>query len=305
MFWPRLGVALLVLVTMLQCPRCSLPLTVAHCRAGPAPAPCCDPAPAPRLYPAPLLQQVQETRAEEERIAAELQSLHIRVLQNQLQAAKLQQQLASSQLPPPVSSCAASPDPDTTEAVLARCRAQLAECGWYHGRLSWQQSRALLAAAEEGTFLVRDSQDPRFLYSLSLARAPEDDGPTSIRILFARGKFSLDADERIPPAPAEVRHRHGGQQLESLGLPELEAADPAASVRGPAPPRPLRPPRHQQAPAGSLQALRPADLRGCAAAAAAQAAGVPSQLLAQPLAGASCLLPPASWPLAAPRLQSS
>ena len=68
--------------------------------------------------------------------------------------------------------------PDTTEAVLARCR-------------------ALLAAAEEGTFLVRDSQDPRFLYSLSLARAPEDDGPTSIRILFARGKFSLDADDRI------------------------------------------------------------------------------------------------------------
>ena len=197
MFWPRPGVALLVPVTMLQCPRCSLPLTVAHCRAGPAPAPCCDPAPAPRLYPAPLLQQVQETRAEEERIAAELQSLHIRVLQNQLQAAKLQQQLASSQLPPPVSSCAASPDPDTAEAVLARCRAQLAECGWYHGRLSWQQSRALLAAAEEGTFLVRDSQDPRFLYSLSLARAPEDDGPTSIRILFARGKFSLDADDRI------------------------------------------------------------------------------------------------------------
>ena len=180
---------------MLQCPRCSLPLAVAHCRAGPAP--CCDPAPAPRLYPAPLLQQVQETRAEEERIAAELQSLHIRVLQNQLQAAKLQQQLASSQLPPPVSSCAVSPDPDTTEAVLARCRAQLAECGWYHGRLSWQQSRALLAAAEEGTFLVRDSQDPRFLYSLSLARAPEEDGPTSIRILFARGKFSLDADDRI------------------------------------------------------------------------------------------------------------
>ena len=144
-----------------------------------------------------FVPRTRKTRAEEERIAAELQSLHIRVLQNQLQAAKLQQQLASSQLPPPVSSCAVSPDPDTTEAVLARCRAQLAECGWYHGRLSWQQSRALLAAAEEGTFLVRDSQDPRFLYSLSLARAPEDDGPTSIRILFARGKFSLDADDRI------------------------------------------------------------------------------------------------------------
>jgi len=53
----------------------------------------------------------------------------------------------------------------------------------------------LLQNTVEGTFLVRDSQDPRFLYSLSVQRPKE--GPTSVRIQFNNGKFSLDAEERI------------------------------------------------------------------------------------------------------------
>jgi len=53
----------------------------------------------------------------------------------------------------------------------------------------------LLQNTAEGTFLVRDSQDPRFLYSLSVQRSKE--GPTSVRIHFNNGKFSLDAEERI------------------------------------------------------------------------------------------------------------
>jgi len=53
----------------------------------------------------------------------------------------------------------------------------------------------LLQNTAEGTFLVRDSQDPRFLYSLSVQRPKE--GPTSVRIQFNNGKFSLDAEDRI------------------------------------------------------------------------------------------------------------
>jgi len=53
----------------------------------------------------------------------------------------------------------------------------------------------LLQNTAGGSFLVRDSQDPRFLYSLSVQRSKE--GPTSVRIQFTNGKFSLDAEERI------------------------------------------------------------------------------------------------------------
>jgi len=72
---------------------------------------------------------------------------------------------------------------------------ELDDCGWYYGKLSWQESSILLQNTEEGTFLVRDSQDSRFLYSLSVQRSKE--GPTSVRIQFSGGQFRLDAEEKI------------------------------------------------------------------------------------------------------------
>lgn len=72
----------------------------------------------------------------------------------------------------------------------------LEQCGFYYGAMNWNQSTELLRNTSEGTFLVRDSSDSRFLYTLSVQRTPED-GPTSVRIHFANGKFYLDADEQI------------------------------------------------------------------------------------------------------------
>ena len=72
----------------------------------------------------------------------------------------------------------------------------LDQCGFYYGAINWSQSTELLRKTSEGTFLVRDSSDSRFLYTLSVQRTPED-GPTSVRIHFAKGKFRLDADEKI------------------------------------------------------------------------------------------------------------
>ena len=50
-----------------------------------------------------------------------------------------------------------------------------------------------------GTFLVRDSADPRYLYALSIQT---ERGPTSVRIHYTEGCFRLDADsllaERLP-----------------------------------------------------------------------------------------------------------
>merc|ERR1719512_46638 len=62
--------------------------------------------------------------------------------------------------------------------------------------MTWIQSTALLKSTPEGTFLVRDSSDPRFLYTLSVQRGP-DEGPTSVRIHFSDGKFRLDAEDKI------------------------------------------------------------------------------------------------------------
>merc|ERR1719320_1222112 len=44
--------------------------------------------------------------------------------------------------------------------VLRNSQSELEHCCWYHGSLSWQESAMLLQNSEEGTFLVRDSQDP-------------------------------------------------------------------------------------------------------------------------------------------------
>lgn len=52
----------------------------------------------------------------------------------------------------------------------------------------------ILESAQPGAFIVRDSSDPRFLYSLSIQT---ERGPTSVRLPYRKGKFSLDGDEKI------------------------------------------------------------------------------------------------------------
>ena len=82
------------------------------------------------------------------------------------------------------------------EAQLAQNKDLLRQSGWYFGTQSSQQSTELLKETPEGTFLVRDSADSRFHFSLSVQRSQED-GPTSVRIYFGQGKFRLDAEENI------------------------------------------------------------------------------------------------------------
>lgn len=158
-----------------------------------------------------LLRRLEDVRQGDKRIQEDLQSLQIRLLQNQLQHAQLQQEMLlrnrklmplsspSAETSSALAPCSLSPRPVSplldSETVLLRSRQEMSQCGWYYGKLSWQQSQALLQFSEDGTFLVRDSQDPRFTYTLSLQRAKE--GATSVRISFSHGKFSLDADERI------------------------------------------------------------------------------------------------------------
>jgi len=153
----------------------------------------------------------------------QLLQLQIEMLHNQLQQSRLQHQirrnncsteaasflsplptpsiLVGGPTPSPFSSAFSSwptQTPPDHDSILASCRQQLKQSGWYYGPLSWQVSSSLLLNTSPGTFLVRDSQHPGCHFALSFQRGSE--GPTSIRIQFQGGKFFLDAEEQIKHA---------------------------------------------------------------------------------------------------------
>ena len=135
-----------------------------------------------------------------EHVNEERRQQQLFVIQNDIRQALIQQKIILQHLSQKEHlisqvSSTHSPTQVDIEVVLKQSRMELEQSGWYYGQLSWQQSSELLHATSEGTFLVRDSRDPRFLYSLSLQRAKG--GPTSVRISFSHGKFSLDADNQI------------------------------------------------------------------------------------------------------------
>jgi len=41
------------------------------------------------------------------------------------------------------------------------------QCGWYWGAMSFDEAEAMLANRRDGSFLVRDSSDERYILSLS------------------------------------------------------------------------------------------------------------------------------------------
>ncbi|KAK9888302.1 hypothetical protein WA026_000562 [Henosepilachna vigintioctopunctata] len=69
--------------------------------------------------------------------------------------------------------------------------------GWFYEGLTYQQSHELLKDTKVGTFLVRNSSDPRFLFSLSVQT---ERGPTSVRLYYQHGYFRLDAQPHLQTA---------------------------------------------------------------------------------------------------------
>ena len=66
--------------------------------------------------------------------------------------------------------------------------------GWYHGAMNFAEAKRKLRSCEIGTFLVRDSSDPHYLFTLSV-KTPR--GTTSVRIEYEFGKFALDSEEAL------------------------------------------------------------------------------------------------------------
>ena len=82
----------------------------------------------------------------------------------------------------------------STQEILMKNRNELNQCEWYYPDMKWNESSEVLAHTSPGTFLVRDSANLTFLFSLSVQR---EEGPTSVRIHFHRNRFSLDAEDSI------------------------------------------------------------------------------------------------------------
>ncbi|XP_056444564.1 suppressor of cytokine signaling 2 [Gadus chalcogrammus] len=85
---------------------------------------------------------------------------------------------------------------DSDENRIASAMKDLKNTGWYWGSLTAHEAKEILHDAPEGTFLVRDSSQRDYLFTIS---AMTSAGPTNLRIEFKDGKFKLDSVVLIKP----------------------------------------------------------------------------------------------------------
>ncbi|XP_039256086.2 uncharacterized protein LOC120332833 [Styela clava] len=76
---------------------------------------------------------------------------------------------------------------------LAKVLERVEECPWYWGKMTTQEAQRVLRDLEPGSFLLRDSSDPKHLFSLSVKTGQ---GPTSIRTIYNEGEFRFDYESR-------------------------------------------------------------------------------------------------------------
>ncbi|XP_075900157.1 suppressor of cytokine signaling 2 [Nelusetta ayraudi] len=85
---------------------------------------------------------------------------------------------------------------ESDERRIAAAMKDLRSTGWYWGSLTANEAREILQDAAEGTFLVRDSSQQDFLFTIS---ARTSAGPTNLRIEYKDGKFKLDSVVLLKP----------------------------------------------------------------------------------------------------------
>ncbi|XP_020644420.1 cytokine-inducible SH2-containing protein [Pogona vitticeps] len=82
-------------------------------------------------------------------------------------------------------------DPEEDLLCIAQTFSYLRESGWYWGSITASEAKQQLQKTPEGTFLVRDSTHPSYLFTLSVKT---NRGPTNVRIEYADSKFRLDSN---------------------------------------------------------------------------------------------------------------
>ncbi|KAK7930096.1 hypothetical protein WMY93_006491 [Mugilogobius chulae] len=90
--------------------------------------------------------------------------------------------------PPPPPSLSIHHSLSLNDANFAASLRELEKCGWYWGPMNWGDAEMKLKGKPDGSFLVRDSSDPRYILSLSF----RSQGVTHhTRMEHYRGTFSL------------------------------------------------------------------------------------------------------------------
>ncbi|CAH4022593.1 unnamed protein product [Pieris brassicae] len=100
--------------------------------------------------------------------------------------------------------------------------------GWYHGTLSRVEAESLLRDAEEGAFLVRNSESAKHDYSLSLKSTR---GFMHMRICRGSDGYTLGgASTAFPTVPALMRHYVTAQRLPVRGAEHMALSTPLPAV---------------------------------------------------------------------------
>nr|XP_020469138.1 suppressor of cytokine signaling 2 [Monopterus albus]XP_020469139.1 suppressor of cytokine signaling 2 [Monopterus albus] len=85
---------------------------------------------------------------------------------------------------------------ESDESRITLAMKDLRNTGWYWGSLTASEAKQILQDASEGTFLVRDSSQRDYLFTIS---AMTSVGPTNLRIEYKHGKFKLDSVVLVKP----------------------------------------------------------------------------------------------------------
>ncbi|KAA0721038.1 Suppressor of cytokine signaling 2 [Triplophysa tibetana] len=85
---------------------------------------------------------------------------------------------------------------ESDQSRIATAMRELQNTGWYWGSLTANGAKEILQDTLEGTFLVRDSSQRDYLFTIS---AMTSAGPTNLRIEFKEGKFKLDSVVLVKP----------------------------------------------------------------------------------------------------------
>lgn len=79
---------------------------------------------------------------------------------------------------------------DYKEGHIQNCIQLLRQSGFYWGAITNQEAKTFLRNAKAGSFLVRDSTDQRYLFTITLKTST---GITSVRIVMQKSTFRLDS----------------------------------------------------------------------------------------------------------------
>ncbi|XP_050350404.1 uncharacterized protein LOC126773496 [Nymphalis io] len=116
-----------------------------------------------------------------------------------------------------------APPRDLVDATLPLDRQ-----GWYHGTLSRLEAEGLLRDADEGAFLVRNSESAKHDYSLSLKSTR---GFMHMRICRGGDGYTLGgAATAFPNVPALMRHYVTAQRLPVRGAEHMALSTPLPAV---------------------------------------------------------------------------